>query len=63
MGCYEEVLKNLKEGRILENLQSLVRIQSINPPGNEGPCSEFIRKLLESYGIEVELQEAFPKRA
>ncbi|MBS7627686.1 hypothetical protein KEJ36_02530, partial [Candidatus Bathyarchaeota archaeon] len=37
MGCYEEVLKNLKEGRILENLQSLVRIQSINPPGNEGP--------------------------
>ncbi|MEM3692747.1 MAG: M20 family metallopeptidase [Candidatus Bathyarchaeia archaeon] len=63
MGSQEEVLNNIKEERLLENLQSLVRIQSINPPGNEGPCSEFIRGLLESNGIEVELQETLPKRA
>jgi acetylornithine deacetylase/succinyl-diaminopimelate desuccinylase family protein len=63
MRNFEEVLRNLKEERILETLQSLVRIPSINPPGNEKPCSEFIKKLLESHGIEVELQEVLPNRA
>jgi len=40
-----------------ELLQDLVRIETENPPGNEGPCAEFIHEWFEQRGIEATLVE------
>ena len=36
-------------------LQDLVRIDTVNPPGNERPAQEYLAGLLERAGLEVEL--------
>ncbi len=37
--------------------QQLIRFDSTNPPGNEGPCARFVAELLEGWGLEVSLVE------
>jgi acetylornithine deacetylase/succinyl-diaminopimelate desuccinylase-like protein len=50
------------ERRSVELLQRLVRFDTVNPPGNEGPAQEWLRGLLEPAGFEVELLEGVPGR-
>ena len=40
-----------------ELLQELIRFDTTNPPGNEGPCIEFLRVLLEDAGCETQVYE------
>src|SRR5277367_6468334 len=54
---------------VVELLQALVRIPSVNPHGDagvaetgEGPCAEFIGKFLEHCGARIELREVQPGR-
>jgi acetylornithine deacetylase/succinyl-diaminopimelate desuccinylase-like protein len=39
----------------VEVLQRLVRMNTVNPPGNERPAQEYLASLLEPAGFEVEL--------
>ncbi|MCF8036811.1 MAG: M20/M25/M40 family metallo-hydrolase [Desulfobacteraceae bacterium] len=36
-------------------LQDLIRFDTTNPPGNEGPCIEYMRELLENAGIRTQI--------
>jgi acetylornithine deacetylase/succinyl-diaminopimelate desuccinylase-like protein len=45
-----------------ELLQELIRFDTTNPPGNEGPCIEFLRAHLEDAGCETQLYEKEPGR-
>jgi acetylornithine deacetylase/succinyl-diaminopimelate desuccinylase-like protein len=48
--------------RTTELLQRLIRFDTVNPPGNEGPAQEWLRGLLEAAGFESELLAAVPGR-
>ena len=50
------------ERRATELLQRLIRIDTVNPPGNERPAQELLKGLLEGAGFECELLEAVEGR-
>jgi acetylornithine deacetylase/succinyl-diaminopimelate desuccinylase-like protein len=50
------------ESRTTELLQRLIRFNTVNPPGNEGPAQEFLKGLLEGAGFECELLSAVEGR-
>lgn len=45
-----------------ELLQQLIRFNTTNPPGNEKECVHYIRRLIESAGIETHLFAKDPER-
>ena len=44
-------------------LQQLLRLNTVNPPGNETIAAEVLRDYLEANGVEVELYARTPERA
>jgi acetylornithine deacetylase/succinyl-diaminopimelate desuccinylase-like protein len=44
-------------------LQSLLRLNTVNPPGNETQAAELLRDYLEPFGVECELYARIPERA
>ena len=50
------------ERRTTELLQRLIRFNTVNPPGDEGPAQEWLKGLLEDGGLECVLLEAVPGR-
>jgi acetylornithine deacetylase/succinyl-diaminopimelate desuccinylase-like protein len=46
-----------------ELLQELLRVDTVNPPGNETRAAELLRDYLESAGVECELYAKMPERA
>lgn len=42
----------------IAHLKALLRIPSINPPGNEGPCVEYVARVLSEHGIEHTIVES-----
>jgi len=43
-------------------LCALIRFDTTNPPGNETPCAEFLRRRFEAEGIEAQVVESAPGR-
>jgi acetylornithine deacetylase/succinyl-diaminopimelate desuccinylase-like protein len=50
------------ERRTTELLQRLIRFNTVNPPGNEGPAQEWLKGMLEEAGFDCVLLEAVPGR-
>ncbi len=50
------------EKQPVEILQKLIRFDTTNPPGNEGPCIEYIKGLFESAGVETKVFECRENR-
>ena len=50
------------QDRTTEILQELIRLNTVNPPGNEAIAQDYLRGLLEPAGFECELLEAEPGR-
>jgi acetylornithine deacetylase/succinyl-diaminopimelate desuccinylase-like protein len=48
--------------RPAELLQELLRFDTTNPPGNEGPCIDFVAGLLKEAGLATEQVEKIPGR-
>jgi acetylornithine deacetylase/succinyl-diaminopimelate desuccinylase-like protein len=46
-----------------ELLQELIRVDTVNPPGNETRAAELLREYLGDHGIESELYAKVPERA
>ena len=44
-------------------LQELIRLNTVNPPGNETAAAELLRGYLEPFGVECELYSRVPERA
>jgi acetylornithine deacetylase/succinyl-diaminopimelate desuccinylase-like protein len=47
----------------VELLQALIRVDTVNPPGNETAAAELLRNYLEPLGIECALYARVPERA
>ena len=41
----------------LEIARELVRIESVNPPGHENECAQYIGKLMQDAGLQVNFYE------
>jgi acetylornithine deacetylase/succinyl-diaminopimelate desuccinylase-like protein len=48
---------------VTDLLQRLIRIDTVNPPGNETPAAELLRDYLEASGVRCELHAKVPERA
>jgi acetylornithine deacetylase/succinyl-diaminopimelate desuccinylase-like protein len=48
---------------VTDLLQRLIRIDTVNPPGNETRAAELLRDYLESSGVQCELYAKVPERA
>ena len=48
---------------VTELLQELIRLNTVNPPGNETPAAELLRDYLDENGVESELYAKVPERA
>jgi acetylornithine deacetylase/succinyl-diaminopimelate desuccinylase-like protein len=48
---------------VTELLQELIRLNTVNPPGNETIAAALLRDYLEPFGIECELYGRVPERA
>ena len=57
-----EATVSLRE-EVTDLLQRLIRIDTVNPPGNETKAAELLREYLESNGVRCELYAKFPERA
>jgi acetylornithine deacetylase/succinyl-diaminopimelate desuccinylase-like protein len=49
------LLKSVSETEVVRFCQELVRIKSVNPPGDELPAAEYVASILEKAGLEVNL--------
>ncbi len=50
-------------GEVVALLQALIRLDTVNPPGNETLAAELLRDYLEPFGVECELYARVPERA
>jgi acetylornithine deacetylase/succinyl-diaminopimelate desuccinylase-like protein len=50
------------EAEVAELLSELIKFDTTNPPGNETPAAEFLRRKFEAEGIEAEVVESEPGR-
>ena len=57
MGLAEEL-----QDETAEVLSRLIRFNTVNPPGNERECQEWLAGYLEDAGLTVELVGAEPER-
>jgi acetylornithine deacetylase/succinyl-diaminopimelate desuccinylase-like protein len=48
---------------VTQLLQELIRIDTVNPPGNESAAAEFLREYLAESGVDSELYARVPERA
>jgi len=50
------------EAETIEHFQALLRMDTSDPPGNERPAAEYLKRVLEREGIPVQLVEPEPNR-
>jgi acetylornithine deacetylase/succinyl-diaminopimelate desuccinylase-like protein len=55
-------VRTLRE-EVTSLLQDLIRLNTVNPPGNETAAAELLRDYLEPFGVECELYSRVPERA
>jgi acetylornithine deacetylase/succinyl-diaminopimelate desuccinylase-like protein len=48
---------------VVDLLQRLIRLDTVNPPGNETIAAELLREYLEASGVQCELYSKVPERA
>ena len=48
---------------VVELLRQLIRLDTVNPPGNETPAAELLRDYLEPHGVDCSLYARAPHRA
>ncbi|MCX8192178.1 MAG: hypothetical protein N3F06_05160, partial [Nitrososphaerales archaeon] len=53
----EKLVKSIKKERVIELTKALIRFKTINPPGYERECAEFIADSMRSLGLDVVLKE------
>jgi succinyl-diaminopimelate desuccinylase len=59
----KDFFESMQEAELVKLCQDLIRIKSINPPGDELPIAEYVASSLNKAGLEVELVKHTPTRA
>jgi len=57
-----EAIAKIKESDLVNLTRDLVRLRSINPPGEEREAAEFVAKWMRNLGLAVDMYEALPGR-
>lgn len=57
------LLNHIQEDELVEVCRQLVRIDSVNPPGNESEIAGFVAEFLRNAGLEAEIVPHTPHRA
>ncbi|MSP14205.1 MAG: M20 family peptidase [Chloroflexi bacterium] len=63
MTTSDSVTQHIDRSRIVEMLTTLIRFNSVNPPGNETPVAEYLGGSLRQAGLQVELVSLAENRA
>jgi len=63
MTKHEELLARIQEAEVVHLCRDLVRINTVNPPGNERECAEYMANFLQGAGMSVEVLSHTPTRA
>ncbi|MGQ0571136.1 MAG: M20/M25/M40 family metallo-hydrolase, partial [Armatimonadota bacterium] len=56
-------IASIDEGESVAFLQDLIRLCSVNPPGDEAPVAEAVAGKLKKHGVPVDLDHFAPNRA
>jgi len=59
----KNLLASMREAEVVKLCQELIRIKSVNPPGDELPIAEYVASTLKKSGLEVEMVKHTPTRA
>jgi succinyl-diaminopimelate desuccinylase len=59
----KNLLGFVKEAELVRFCQEIVRIKSVNPPGDELQAAEYVASILKKIGLEVEVVKHSPTRA
>ncbi|MBM9606194.1 M20 family metallopeptidase [Desulfopila inferna] len=59
----ESLLYSVKQAEVVQVCQELVKLKSVNPPGDELQVAEYVASFLEKAGLKVELVSHSPTRA
>ncbi len=59
----KNLISSINEAEVVKLCQELIRIRSVNPPGDELPVAEYVSSYLKEAGLEVELINHSPTRA
>jgi succinyl-diaminopimelate desuccinylase len=59
----KSIFTSVQETEVVRFCQELVRIKSVNPPGDELQAAEYIVSTLKEFGLEMELLKHSPTRA
>ena len=54
---YKKCLKLLDENEVIEYLSEFIKVDSVNPPGNEKNAAKLAKNKLKEYGIESEIMD------
>ncbi|RPI87123.1 MAG: M20 family peptidase [Chloroflexi bacterium] len=55
MTRFDQILSCIQEEKLVTLCGDLVRFKTVNPPGDERPCAEYIASFLETAGFTTEL--------
>jgi succinyl-diaminopimelate desuccinylase len=59
----KELVSAVQEAELVEYCRKMVRIKSVNPPGDEMAMAEYVANVLKSIGLEVKLLKHSSSRA
>lgn len=59
----KELVSAVQEAELVEYCREMVRIKSVNPPGDEMAMAEYVANVLKSIGLEVKLLKHSSSRA
>lgn len=59
----DRVLKEIKKEEVVVLLQEMIQINTVNPPGNEKKLAQYMKKRLDSFGINSEVIDLGNNRA
>jgi succinyl-diaminopimelate desuccinylase len=59
----KELINAVQETELVEYCREMLRIKSVNPPGDEMAMAEYVANMLKSTGLEVELLKHSASRA
>ncbi len=65
MSYEDKVLANIdkEKDNLIRMMQELIRINTVNPPGNESRAAEYLEPIFKELGFAVQLVEAEKGRA
>ena len=63
MSVMDKVLQHIDQTKVVDILATLIRLNSVNPPGNEAPVARYIADMLAGIGLEARVVPLAESRA